>query len=239
MRPGLGGCPGCGRGGGVGDRGHGPAELRTYGLTDGMGPVALRVDGVAPGPLPGELDLAALAAFATVATRAAVSPALPLLRPLRPSPSLHQLPYEPHEFGGFEGFGEEGVDTDVEAGLDLVLSAGADDGEGKVMGAGVGTEQSGGPQTVEPGHDDIKGDHVGPHLMNDIQTLGTIGRGHDLETLQFEIDPDQLPDDLVVVHNKHPTRRPWHNSRVGPDRPPRPGFPDFRPRGEHPRETRS
>ncbi|GGN40151.1 hypothetical protein GCM10011578_087420 [Streptomyces fuscichromogenes] len=65
--------------------------------------------------------------------------------------------------------------------------------------------------------------------MNDIQTLGTVGRGHDLDTLQFEIDPDQLADDLVVIDNKHPARRPWHKSRVGPDRPPRPGFPDFRP----------
>ncbi|GAA3977119.1 hypothetical protein GCM10022232_05940 [Streptomyces plumbiresistens] len=71
--------------------------------------------------------------------------------------------------------------------------------------------------------------------MNDIQTLGTIGRGHDLDALQLEIDPDQLPDDLVVVHNKHPARRAWHNSRVGPDRPPRPGFPHFRPvRGTSP-----
>ncbi|GAA3562171.1 hypothetical protein GCM10022295_50480 [Streptomyces osmaniensis] len=65
--------------------------------------------------------------------------------------------------------------------------------------------------------------------MNDIQTLGTIGRGHHLEPLQLEIDPDQLPDDLVVVHNKDPAGSAWHNSRVGPDRPPRPGFPDFHP----------
>ncbi|GGX26283.1 hypothetical protein GCM10010321_45990 [Streptomyces chartreusis] len=65
--------------------------------------------------------------------------------------------------------------------------------------------------------------------MNDIQTLGTIGRGHHLEPLQLEIDPDQLPDDLVVVHNKDPAGSAWHNSRVGPDRPPRPGFPEFHP----------
>ncbi|GAA2603762.1 hypothetical protein GCM10010424_63740 [Streptomyces lienomycini] len=65
--------------------------------------------------------------------------------------------------------------------------------------------------------------------MDDFQTLGTIARGHDLEALQLEIDPDQLPDDLVVVHNKDPAGRPRHNSRVGPDRPPRPGFPHFHP----------
>ena len=51
--------------------------------------------------------------------------------------------------------------------------------------------------------------------MHDVQALGTIGRGHDLEALQLEIDPDQLPDDLVVVDNKHPAGRAWHNSRVG------------------------
>ncbi|GHI04968.1 hypothetical protein Scel_32890 [Streptomyces cellostaticus] len=74
--------------------------------------------------------------------------------------------------------------------------------------------------------------------MHHIQTLGTIGRGHDLKPLQLEVDPDQLPDDLVVVHNKHPTRRAWHNSRVGPPRPPRPGFPHFHPhRGTHPRRA--
>ncbi len=41
--------------------------------------------------------------------------------------------------------------------------------------------------------------------MYDIQTLGTIGRGHDLEPLEFEIDPDQLADHLVVIDNEHPT----------------------------------
>ncbi|GGX84584.1 hypothetical protein GCM10010510_32030 [Streptomyces anandii JCM 4720] len=74
--------------------------------------------------------------------------------------------------------------------------------------------------------------------MHDIKTLGTIGRGHDLETLELEIDPDQLPDHLVVVHNKHPARSGWHNSRVGRPRPPRPGFPHFRPvRGTPPHKV--
>lgn len=151
------------------------------------------------------------------------------VRLVRAVPALHQLPHEPDEFGRLEGLGEEGVDTDVEAALDLVLRTGADDGERQITGPGVGAQPSGGTKPVKAGHHDIKGHHIGPHLMHDIQTLGTIGRGHDLETLQLEIDPDQLPDDLVVVHNKHPARRAWHNSRVGPDRPPRPGFPDFHP----------
>lgn len=76
-----------------------------------------------------------------------------------------------------------------------------------MTGARIGTKPGRGPEPVEARHNDIEGDHIGPNLMNDIQTLGTIGRGHHLETLQFEIDPDQLPDDLVVVHNKHPARR--------------------------------
>lgn len=153
--------------------------------------------------------------------------AIPRTPPL--SALLHQLTYQAYEFGGFEGLGEEGVDTDVETAVHLVLRTGTDDGEGKVGGTGVGTQLGGGPQPVQAGHDHIEGHDIGPHLMNDIQTLDTIGRGHDLETLQLEIDPDQLPDDLVVVHNKHPTRRAWHNSRVGADRPPRPGFPHFHP----------
>lgn len=151
----------------------------------------------------------------------------------RPGPAhsspLGQLPHEAHEFGRFEGLGEEGVDADIQPGLDLVRGAGTDDGERKVTGARIGPKPGRGAEPVQAGHDDIEGDDIGPHLMNDIQTLGTVSRGHHLETLQLEIDPDQLPDDLVVVHNKHPTRRAWHNSRVGRDRPPRPGFPHFRP----------
>ncbi|GAA3199767.1 hypothetical protein GCM10010451_57920 [Streptomyces virens] len=71
--------------------------------------------------------------------------------------------------------------------------------------------------------------------MDDFKTLGTIGRGHDLDALQLEVDPDQLPDDLVVVHNKNPARRAWHNSRVGADRPPRPAFAHFHPARATPR----
>lgn len=122
-------------------------------------------------------------------------------------PPLHQLPHESHEFSRLEGLGEEGVDTHVETALDLVLSAGADDGEGKVPRPRIGTEASGGAQPVEPGHDHIEGHDIGPHVMDHVQTFDTIGRGHDLDALQLEIDPDQLPDDLVVVHNKHPTGR--------------------------------
>ncbi len=142
---------------------------------------------------------------------------------------LDQLLYEAHEFGRLEGLGEESVDADVQPGIDLVRGTGADDGEGKITGAWIAAEAGGGTKSVKPGHHDIEGDHIGPHLMNDIQTLGTISRGHHLEALQLEIDPDQLPDDLVVVHNKHPTRRAWHNSRVGRHRPPRPAFPHFWP----------
>lgn len=148
---------------------------------------------------------------------------------LVPAPALDQLLDEAYEFGGLEGLGEKGVHADVETGVDLVLRAGADDGEGQMVRTGVGAEPGGGAQAVQPGHDDIERHHIGPHLVDHIQTLGTIGRGHDLEPFQLEIDPDQLPDDLVVVHNKHPTRGAWHTSRVGPDRPPRPGFPHFHP----------
>jgi hypothetical protein len=150
------------------------------------------------------------------------------------APTLDELLDEPDELGGFEGFGEEGVHADAETGVDFVLGARADDGEGQMMRTRIGTEPGGGPQTVQPGHDDIERHDIGSHLMNHIQTLGTVGRGHDLEPFQLEIDPDQLPDDLVVVHNKHPTRGAWHKSRVGPDRPPRPGFPHFHPvQGTH------
>ncbi len=198
-RVGLGGGPGCGQGAWTGGRAPGSAA----------GP---------PGPL------------GLTEPENTPEPGLTALSPASPAPpSLDQLLYETHEFGRLEGLGKKGVDPHVQPGLDLVRGACADDGKGKVTGQRIGTKPGGGPQPVESRHDHIKGHDVGPHPMNDIQTLGTVSRGHHLETLQLEIDPDQLPDDLVVVHNKHPARRAWHNSRVGPDRPPRPGFPYFWP----------
>lgn len=159
---------------------------------------------------------------------------------VRAAPTLHQTLDEADEFGRLEGFGEEGVDADVEAALDLVLRTGTDDREGKITRPRIGPEPSGGPQPVEARHHDIEGHHIGPHLMHHVQTLGTIGRGHDLEPFQLKVDPDQLPDDLVVVHNKHPTRRARHNSRVGPHQPPRPAFPHFQPlRATHPLPSRN
>lgn len=131
----------------------------------------------------------------------------PTPAPAPTPPPLHQLPYEPHEFGRFEGLGKKGVNADVEPTVDLVLRTGTDDGKGKIPGSGVGTQPGGGTQPVEPRHDHIQGHHIGPHVMHDVQAFGTIGRGHDLDALQLEVDPDQLPDDLVVVHNKHPAGR--------------------------------
>ncbi|GGW34060.1 hypothetical protein GCM10010503_07680 [Streptomyces lucensis JCM 4490] len=173
-----------------------------------------------------------IAAPASAASAPLSSPATP--DAAVPGPVLDQVLDESHEFVGFEGLGEKGVHADIESGLDLMLRARADDGEREMVRAGIGTEPGGGPQTVQPRHDDIECHDIGPHLVNDVQTLGTIGRGHDLEPFQLKVDPDQLPDDLVVVHNKHPAGGAWHNSRVGPHRSPRPGFPHFHPvQGTH------
>ncbi|GFN07151.1 hypothetical protein Smic_57070 [Streptomyces microflavus] len=90
----------------------------------------------------------------------------------------------------------------------LVRGAGTDDGDGHLPGAGVGTQPGRGLQATEAGHHDIEGDHIGTDPVDQVQALDTIGRGHDLEALQLEIDPDQLPDDLVVVDNKHAAVRP-------------------------------
>ncbi|GAA2342749.1 hypothetical protein GCM10010246_30160 [Streptomyces cuspidosporus] len=68
-------------------------------------------------------------------------------------------------------------------------------------------------QPIQSGHHDIQSDHIGPHLVNDLQALGTIGRGHDLEALKLEVDPDQLPDDLVVINNKDPAGQARHISK--------------------------
>ena len=117
------------------------------------------------------------------------------LRPLAPL-AVHQLTYDTHQLGGLEGFGEKGVDVGRGSAGDLVLTAGADDRDRQMTGPRVGPESLGRLDPVQAGHDDVQGDDIGPNLMYDIQTLGTIGRGHDLEPLEFEIDPDQLPDHL-------------------------------------------
>lgn len=139
----------------------------------------------------------------------AVGPRRPLLSatplPGLPPVAVHELAYDAYELGGFEGLGEERVDTDGDAAVHLVLRAAADDGDGQMAGPRIGPQSLGGTQSVQPGHDDVKGDDIRPDLMHDIQTLGTIGRGHDLEALKLEIDPDQLPDHPVVIDNEHPT----------------------------------
>lgn len=122
-----------------------------------------------------------------------------------PPLAVHQLPHDTDELGGLEGLGEEGVDPG--GGFTGGIAAGADDGHRKMPGPRIGPQPLGRPDPVETGHDDVEGDDIGPNPMHDIQTLGTIGRGHDLEPLEFEIDPDQLPDHLVVVDNEHPAGR--------------------------------
>jgi hypothetical protein len=120
---------------------------------------------------------------------------------------VHQLPYEPDQLGRLEGLGEKSVHTGDEAALHLVLRTRTDDRDRQMTGPWIGPQPSGGAQPVEAGHDDIERDHIGTDAMHDIQTLGTIGRGHDLEALQLEIDPDQLPNDPVVVDNENPAGR--------------------------------
>lgn len=190
-----------------------PAATGALGIATAMDtPVALTVNG-------------AVDAAMGVPTDARVGPD----RPAGLGGPVHQLSYDAHEFGRLERLGEKYVDANIEPGVDLVLSARADDGEGKIPGPGIGTEPGGGTQSVETGHHDIEGDDIGPYLVDYVQTFGTVSGGHDLDALQLEVDPDQLPDHLVVVHDKDPTGRTWHNSRVGRRPPPRPGFPDFHP----------
>lgn len=106
-----------------------------------------------------------------------------VLAPVPAALERHQPLYDTDQLGGLEGLGEEGVDTDIEAGLDLELRARAHDGDGKITGERIGPQPLGRTDTVEPGHDDVEGDDVGPHLVDDFKTLGTIGRGHHLEAL--------------------------------------------------------
>lgn len=119
--------------------------------------------------------------------------------------AVHELPHDTDQLGGLERLGQEGVDTDGDAAAGLVLGAGADDRDRYMTGPRIGPQPLGGPQTVQTGHDDVQGDDIRTNLVNDIQTLGTIGRGHHLEALKLEVDPDQLPDHPVVIDNEHPT----------------------------------
>lgn len=76
-----------------------------------------------------------------------------------------------------------------------------------MTGRGIGTQPSGGTEPIEPRHHDIERDNIGPNVLDDLQTLGTISRGHDLEALQLKVDPDQLPDHPIVIDNEHTAGR--------------------------------
>lgn len=134
---------------------------------------------------------------------AAVDGRRPLRFPWWPTPAVHELSHDAHELGRLEGLGEKRVDAGGEPALDLVRSAGADDGDGHPTGLWIVPQPRGGPQPVEPRHDDVESDDIRTDLMHHIQTLGTIGRGHHLEPLELEIDPDQLTDHPVVIDNEH------------------------------------
>lgn len=131
---------------------------------------------------------------------AAALPAPAAFSPFAP----HELPHDPDELGGLEGLGEERVDAGGDAAVQLGRGTGTDDRDRHMAGPRIGPQPLGGSQPVQPGHDDVEGDDIRTDLMHDIQTLGTIGRGHDLEALKLEVDPDQLPDHAVVIDNKHP-----------------------------------
>lgn len=126
----------------------------------------------------------------------------------RPLP--HQPPYELDKIGGLEGFREEGINAQRLPAVHLILRTRTDDRDGHMTRTSISTQPRRRMQPIESGHHNIESDHIGPHLVNDLQALGTIGRGHDLEALQLEVDPDQLPDDLVVVDDKDPAGQARH-----------------------------
>jgi hypothetical protein len=93
----------------------------------------------------------------------------------------------------------------------------------------IGTQTRGRTETVETGHHHIERDEIGANTVHDVQTLDTIGSGHHLEALKLEIDLDQLPDNLVIVHDKNPAGHTWHTTKPRHTPPPASGFCPFPP----------
>ncbi|KIX79017.1 hypothetical protein SF23_03160 [Streptomyces sp. MBRL 10] len=101
--------------------------------------------------------------------------------PVAAALALDQPADDPHQLGGLEGLGEEDVDPGGVPALDLLLRTGTDDRDGQVPRLRIGTQLGDRPEPVEPRHDHVERDHVGAHPVHDVQTLGTIVRGHHLE----------------------------------------------------------
>lgn len=123
--------------------------------------------------------------------------------PHQPAHHRHQLPW-------FERLRHERVHPGRGPTVHVSLRAGAHHRDPHIPRPRVGPQPRRGRDPVQPRHDHVQRHHVRTHLPYDVQALGTVGGGHHLEALQLKVDPDQLPDDLVVVDDKHPAVRTRH-----------------------------
>lgn len=133
-------------------------------------------------------------------------------------PDPHQPPDHIHQVSGLERLAEKGVDDRLLTALPVGPAPGAHDCDRQVPRPYVRSEPGRRTQPVQARHDHVERDDIRAHLVDDLQALCAVCGGDHLETFQFEVDLDQLSDDLVVVNHEDPTRHPLHKvkRRRGP-----------------------
>src|SRR5690606_33295321 len=136
---------------------------------------------------------------------------------------LRELPHELDEILRIERLGHVRVDPEGEPALFVGLLRPRGEQDHLDVPRPLVVPQPGGRDPpVEPRHHHIEGDHIRPDLQHPVQTVLSVTGGLHLEPLQGEVDRDQLPDDLVVIHHQHTPRRITHGREARPNPLPSP-----------------
>ena len=69
----------------------------------------------------------------------------------------------------------------------------------------VGLDAAADLQPVEPGQHDVEHDEVGPHLLGEIDRLGTVASYRDVETLRPQPRRHGFEDRRLVVDHQDPS----------------------------------
>ncbi|GAA0977270.1 hypothetical protein GCM10009555_038170 [Acrocarpospora macrocephala] len=69
---------------------------------------------------------------------------------------------------------------------------------------------------IHPRHHHIQRDDIRIHLPHPIKTILPIGRRVHIEALQGQIDRDELPNDLIVIHYEYAPQNLTHGREANP-----------------------
>ena len=116
-----------------------------------------------------------------------------------------QAPHDGDQLVGVERLGQVGVHADPVAPLQVgLLGEGGQQHDLHRRGVRVVPQPARRLPAVEPRHHDVERDDGRGDLLHPVQAVLPVDGGRDLEALELQVDGDQLPDDVVVVHHEDP-----------------------------------